>query len=290
MDQAFRRYEQYQHDKGNKPGSTAHNMWRLRVWIDDNAMMDDITKEIMEAKYRQRCETTAVDTHRGELAVCKTFWRWSVDDKIIEISPAEHIRPIGRRRRGKKQLRKGEAQRFAGKALLTAQAGDDGALGALTVLMLGIRSGELRKRKVRNLDATTNEVLFWIEDGKTQAAERHPGVPQPLASLLLEHAGDRGPEEWLFAANNERGYRSATWLRKSVKRVCAAAGVPNVCPHGLRGTWATLTTDAGLGAHVVARELGHTNPAVTRDHYTATGADDRARIRRLELFKRSEGA
>jgi integrase len=57
--------------------------------------------------------------------------------------------------------------------------------------------------------------------------------------------------------------------------------------HGLRGTWATLATDACVSAHVVARELGHTNPEVTRQHYTKAGAMERART--LKLLKVVKG-
>ncbi|HEY3354400.1 MAG TPA: hypothetical protein VGQ83_14200 [Polyangia bacterium] len=57
--------------------------------------------------------------------------------------------------------------------------------------------------------------------------------------------------------------------------------MPEVTVHGLRGTWATLTTDAGVAAHIVARELGHTTPTTTKLHYTQAGAADRAGARRM---------
>ena len=52
-------------------------------------------------------------------------------------------------------------------------------------------------------------------------------------------------------------------------------------PHGLRGTWASMTTSAGMGGFVVARELGHTNPTVTREHYTRRGSEEQARARKM---------
>ncbi|MBW1808080.1 MAG: site-specific integrase, partial [Deltaproteobacteria bacterium] len=57
--------------------------------------------------------------------------------------------------------------------------------------------------------------------------------------------------------------------------------VPRVSVHGLRGTWATLTTDAGVAGHVVSREIGHTNQVTTRSHYIACGATQRATSRRM---------
>ncbi|HOX45185.1 MAG TPA: site-specific integrase [Myxococcota bacterium] len=281
---ALERYEEHQRRKGNKAGSIAHNLWRLRKWLDEDQAIADVTEGQMKKTYQERASHLAADSHRGELAVVKTFFNWAVAQELITRSPAEKVEPVGRRRRGKAQLRKGEAKAFAAKALLMAQGGDDGALAALAALILGLRSSELRLRQVRDVDESDEGVLLWVDAGKTEAARRFMEVPEPLAGLFLGLVGTRAKEDWLFpSAAAGTGHREATWLRKAVRRVCKAAGVPRVCPHGLRGTWATLTTDAGVAAHVVARELGHTNPSVTKEHYTERGADDRARTRKLHL-------
>lgn len=126
-----------------------------------------------------------------------------------------------------------------------------------------------------------SEVLLWIEDGKTEAATRFMEVPEPLAGILSKRVGLGKPEDWLFPAPSRTGHRGATWLRKVVKKLCQETEVPTVCPHGLRGTWATLTTAAGVSGHIVARELGHTTPTTTRKHYTKAGADEQARSRQM---------
>ena len=53
-----------------------------------------------------------------------------------------------------------------------------------------------------------------------------------------------------------------------VRRLCAAAGVSIVSPHGLRGTHATICASVGASPDIVARSLGHTSYAVTAAHYT----------------------
>ena len=70
-------------------------------------------------------------------------------------------------------------------------------------------------------------------------------------------------------------------LIKVVTRICKEAGAPRVCPHGLRGTWATITTQAGVAGHVVSRELGHPSEEMTTRHYTKPGALDEARTRQM---------
>jgi len=61
------------------------------------------------------------------------------------------------------------------------------------------------------------------------------------------------------------------WVLRSVRRICATAGVPSVPAHGLRGTHARLAVEAGISGDVVAASLGHESFAVTAAHYA--GAD-----------------
>ena len=60
-----------------------------------------------------------------------------------------------------------------------------------------------------------------------------------------------------------------------------AAGVPVVCPHSLRGVWATAGVRSGALSHTVAAALGHGSFAVTAKHYVQPGAVDGARTERL---------
>ena len=69
-------------------------------------------------------------------------------------------------------------------------------------------------------------------------------------------------------------------------KFCLRAGVPRVCPHGLRGTHSTLAEAAGVTSHVVAASLGHVNDQVTGRHYTMPEVRDQARQRRfLEVLE-----
>jgi hypothetical protein len=59
------------------------------------------------------------------------------------------------------------------------------------------------------------------------------------------------------------------------------AEVPIVCPHSLRGLWATVSVSSGALSHAVAAALGHGTFAVTAKHYVKPGAIDGARTDRL---------
>lgn len=237
---------------------------------------------MVEESYERRRGEVAVDTHRGELSEVKTFFHFCVKKGWLPRSPAEEVEGIGRRRKGKPQLRRAEALAFDKAALELAAKGDEGALAAMTVLGLGLRSGEVRKLKVRDVDRLPDGTWIWVDgDVKTEAARRRVEAPANLAALLGRQAGDRSGEEWLFPSWSAAGYRTKGWLKKAVWRVCDRAKVARVPPHGLRGTHATLAEEAGTAAHVVAAQLGHTSHRVTEEHYLAEGTTERARVKRM---------
>jgi integrase len=282
LENVLHTYARYLDAKGNKMKSRDETIRRLSFWHKDKCQsVADVTPKQISDFYANRSQQVATDTHRNELAEVKTFWRWLIKIGRVRKSPAEDVEPVGRRRKGKKQLRVGEAQSFFKAADKLAAKGDEGAMAALAVILLGLRSGEIRKCRVRDIDITADRVLLWVTEGKTAAAERFMELPYPLDEYLVEQAGDRHPEAWLFPAQHRSGHRGASWLRRNVRKLCDLARVPRVSVHGLRGTWATLTTDAGVAGHVVSREIGHTNQATTKGHYIASGATQRATSRRM---------
>lgn len=266
---AVKEYRKAMTAAGNKAGSVATTCYRL-AWLPAELPIADLTPRVMAQRYKERSGQVAAATHRAELAECKTFLRWCAERRYILRSPAKGIKPVGRVKRGKKQLRASEARKLSDHCLSRS---DDLAVAALCCLWLGLRSGEVRQRVARDVDDTGSAVWLWVDEAKTEAGQRRVEVPEPLGALLLGLA-DRGG--YLFPSESKAGYRGATWLRKGVARLCKAAGVPVVCPHGLRGTHATLAQEAGLSSAAVAATLGHENVRVTEQSYTAPGTAERA--------------
>jgi integrase len=68
---------------------------------------------------------------------------------------------------------------------------------------------------------------------------------------------------------------------KQVKKLCAAAKVPEVTAHGLRGGHASVAVEAGLSPLVVAASLGHASPSMTVAAYAQAEAVQAARQGRV---------
>ncbi len=68
-------------------------------------------------------------------------------------------------------------------------------------------------------------------------------------------------------------------VRRAVHRVCRAVGLPLVCPHALRGTFASMAIRSGATMEAVAVALGQAGPGVAERHYVTGEAVAQGRVR-----------
>lgn len=230
----------------------------------------------------------SVDTHRNALAAARAFGRWCVDRGWLLVEPFAAVKPIGRRRRGKPQLTLDETRRLID-ACLAERSRE--SLAVATALLLGLSASETTERQVRDLDDGGRALV--VRRGKNRYRERRLEVPDGLREALLELAAGRAPTALLYSQRpgapvRQRGHASRPsrhWLYWHCRRLCREAGAPEVTPHGLRGTHATLAVGAvATSQHVAAAlvaagaSLGHApGSPLTASTYAAPGAVDAAR-------------
>ena len=283
IEHALARYADYmRHDKGNKSTSVDTTCARIvRFFGDPDAFLSSITASVAAERYAERRRQVAVDTHRNELGQVKTFIRWCKEQGWIWRDPLAQVKPMGKRRRGKKQLRIGETRQLVALALAEARRAEEdcdlrqrfhrlSSLAVLVALYLGMRAGEVVN--IRRRDVDDGGRLLWIPDAKTENGRRTLEVADVLRPLLLARAEECGddPDARLFP-------RSRSWVRDNVKRLCRAAGVPEVTAHGARGIHATIAARMGTTSHAVALALGQGGDQVARRHYIQPGTLEQAR-------------
>lgn len=61
-----------------------------------------------------------------------------------------------------------------------------------------------------------------------------------------------------------------------------------VCPHSLRGLWATLQARSGADPNAIARSLGHGSFKVTRQHYAQASALHGAQTERVAAILKNQ--
>ena len=171
-------------------------------------------------------------------------------------------------------------RRFETKSLELAQAGDAAALGALLMLHLGLRQGEVAARVARDVDDEGR--VLWVPSGKTKNARRRLKVPEVLRPLLLKLIETTPPGALLFYKGDRVPPTNYFWSQ--VRRLCQLADVPAVCPHSLRGLHATLALEGGATSDAVARALGHGSFAMTARHYASESSVDNAKASKVSTL------
>jgi integrase len=284
VQEAIDAYEKYLlDDKGNKPGSVDDTIYRLGAFFPDcEILVRDLTPHGCAGYYEGLLSRTtkdnksySVDSHRTILAAAKTFLRWCLvkPRRWILRSPLEEVQGVGKRKHGKAQLRIDEARKWAAKAIELAEAGEDGAVAALVALVMGMRASEIVERVVRDLDDEGR--VLWIPDSKTEAGRRTLIVPALLQPFLRKAAEGKKSEDKLF------GHHWRDWVRKWVRKICEAAGVPAVTAHGMRGLHGTMAVEAGATGQLVAASLGHESFATSEESYVKREAIEGATQRRM---------
>jgi integrase len=228
------------------------------------------------------------DTHRGVLVVGKMFGGWLVKHRWLRTDPFADVDPVGRVTIGadKQRLTIDQSRRLQAFCHQRAAEGDLGAVLTLGYLLLGPRASELVGCDVQHVDDGGR--LLWVPGTKTEDARRGLLVPEELSIYLVALAADRPDGDPLFVSEASRRWPAGRrWTRymayNHVRRICVAAGVPELAPQALRRTQATLATAAGVSGLEVARHLGHAvpaAPAVTGRAYIGRGATQAAAVQR----------
>lgn len=217
----------------------------------------------------------SLPTRRLRLWQASKFWAWLHDKGKVATNPFAGIVLPGRANRGKPQLRLDEARVLCKRAIAEYEAGKPLAAAPIVMLAMGLRSSEILRRQARDIDDGGS--ILWIPSGKTANARRTLDVPPELRPLLVDLKRNKEPTDFVLGVNSRnKPWRHAD-LWEFMRGLCDRAGVPRVCPHSLRGLWASLAVRSGAACAAVAATLGHGSFAMTAAHYAKPDALDAAR-------------
>ena len=230
---------------------------------------------------RTRKKTVAAATHHEALRRSRTLWKWAQRQGLVRSNPWLEVDKVGRAKKGKPQLRIDEARKLADACMADVMV-SDGALAVLIGQMMALRSSEVIFRVVRDADDRDEQDrprLLWIPDTKTPAGKRALEIPGALRDAIAARVQGQPPDAPLLRASGGI-VPSRAWFRRHLLHYCERAGVPPICPHALRGQWATIAVESGALTHAVAEALGHASFETTATHYAKPEAIDTARQRK----------
>ncbi|MBL9007128.1 MAG: tyrosine-type recombinase/integrase [Myxococcales bacterium] len=259
----------------------------VRVWADRLALLPqdigvrELSPSHAQALYDQWIETVAVATHRARLRFVRSFFAWAIERGYLTVNPFAKVKPVGKPRRGKLQLRVDEARKLYAELFRLAWAGESTAGCLLVQILHGARSSEVWGLRVRDIDADATRLHIAAEGGKTVNATRTLEIDVPeLRALLLHLRQSKQPSNYLFARRCAITSTNNA-LYKYLHRLCDRLSIPRVCPHSLRGLHATVAVQSGVTSRAVAGVLGHASDEITRLHYIAPGSDSAGNARSL---------
>lgn len=284
IDQAITDYEAHLKESGTI--GYGETIRRLRLFFPSLTMpIGRVTADRARSYYERfrkrehRDKPISVAYHRAALINARSLCKWAVARDLIGVNPFADVDGIGKKRRGKSQLTGDELRRLYAHCLARAEAGDASALGVLMALLMALRSGDLCRRVVRDLDL--DGTVLRVEDGKTAKSNRPRHVPLILRPMLARLIEGREASEPLFPTPyTESGHHTRRWLEEAMVRLCRAAGVRYVPPHALKGAAGTVLAETGELADRIADHLSHESSRTTERHYVAPGALDDAQLGR----------
>jgi len=272
IEAAIESYGKYLSEDKGTIGS-GETVRRLRAFFPDLAlplgrMAPDLCKEYYEAfRQREHCgRKISVSYHRATLINARSLFKWCVGKGWVRVNPLASVEGVGKRNRGKMKHTGNEVRKLYAHIFPLAETGDCAALGVLSVLTMALRSSDLTRRLVRDVDLDATQLNISI--AKTEMSEEPRVIPDALRPLFRRLVEGRDAFEPLFKTPyTKSGHHTRRWLEEAMRRFCAAAGVPYVCPHALKGTAGNILAKRGELGNRIAEYLSHEDESTTFKHY-----------------------
>ncbi|MEW2011047.1 tyrosine-type recombinase/integrase [Microbacterium sp. NPDC078814] len=168
---------------------------------------------------------------------------------------------------------------------VTAGPRPDGQLGQIVEVLLGTsaRIGEVLAIRLGDLDlgapipaaricgtiiSRKGESTHRQDHPKTARSVRRVALPSfalRAVQARLERIRFTHPDALLFSTRIGTPHTTNN-VRRQLRDVMERAGIPDVTPHRFRRTAATAINEIG-GLQLASELLGHSDPAITREHY-----------------------
>jgi integrase len=241
----------------------------------------------LAASGRKNGKPLAAKTIRNVHTVLHRAFRDAMKWDMLARNPAESADPP--------KVSRGAVRYWTAPQVATfLRATTDDRLGPLWVLLAttGARRGEALALRWSDVDldngrASISRTAAWVQgavtftEPKTIASQRVVPLPAETVAVLrglwkrqaaerLATGGLWRDSDGLIFTLEDGSAIPPGRVTKGFGRTVARAGLPRLCPHGLRHTLATVALESGVLTKVVADVLGHSSATITVDLYSHT--------------------
>jgi site-specific recombinase XerD len=215
---------------------------------------DDVTEHLAQLAKEGRSGVTRA----RKLAAIREFFKFLVDNRMLEHSPAEKVAIPKKEKKARVYLRPDEYAR-----MLSAAGGNPRDFAILQLfLQTGIRVSELCTLTLTHLDLQARTLTVDGKGGEQRVIDLEKKAVQALVNYLRVRPNIL--DDHLFL-NYEGVGISDRGVKKIVEKYRQAAGITKqISAHSLRHTFGTYKAQKGISAFQVKEWLGHASVTTTQ--------------------------
>lgn len=271
---------------------SALNTW-IYPAIGEKKMPDvssaDLSSLLLSVQAQGRAHATAVKVY----TVLHTMFKMAYLSDMIQRNPMDKVpRPVPR----KDEIREAEAQSLTVEELQTVLGAlnDEPLKWRVLVYVLidtGIRRGECCGLKWEDVDIESQVITIRRNLCYTPARGVYVDTPKsgrvrevdigPETAALLRAFKNQSAGEFVFTQEGSQTPMHPQSPTRYLKKLSGRCGVPDLHPHKLRHTFASIAITAGADVASVSEALGHSDKAVTLRMYTHADAESRKRASQI---------
>ena len=261
----------------------AHDLADWFVWLKQIgvepfaatlATIESYTRQLLPAG-----KPAAPSTVARRLACLSHFYRRAMYAGLIRRNPVEEAhRPRVPEQAATLGIGKNRAQQLIAAA---RRAGPRETLLVLLMLELGLRISEVVGADIEDLSEQGRHQVLIIK-GKGQSTKSTP-VPLNAAVVAAVETVRAGRRWGPLLVTSTGGRMTRQQAGRTIKRLGAEIGVPDLHPHALRHAFVTLALDEGVSLRDVQDAARHADPRTTRRYDRNRNNLDRHPTHRLVL-------
>ncbi len=250
----------------------------------------DLSALLLDIQAQGRAHSTAVKVY----TILHLLFKAAYLEDMLDRNPMDKVsRPVPR----KDEVRETEAQALTLdelRAVLEALEAEALKWQALVRLLIdtGIRRGECCRLRWEDIDLEAQVVTIrrnlcytpargvYIDTPKSGKL-REVDIGPETAALLEALRGQSGGVGYVFTREGGMEPMHPQSPTRYLKKLSAKCGVPDLHPHKLRHTFASVAITAGADVASVSEALGHSDKAVTLRMYPHADAESRKRAAQI---------
>jgi len=228
---------------------------RLHLYGLGDVMLDELTTERVEAARLEHIRSHAPVSVNLWLKVLRLVCNWAVRRKVIPSLPFE-VKLLKLQKRPRAILPVALAQQWLAEVDRIAGAGRGVAVAVRLMLGVGLREAEAITARWEWLDWDRQIYTPGITKGRE-------ADPIPVPGWLVDYLSPMRRTAGRIVAKPDGSGFAHGFTRRTMLRANEACGVGHITAHRLRGTFATLLSEAGVPVQTIQRVMRHKSPLTT---------------------------